>query len=146
PGRVLPLAPISVGAADIREFAAAFDPQPVHLDEIAARNTLLGGLSASGWHVSSLVMRMICDGFLLETASMGSPGIEDVRWLAPVRPDDRLTGTGRVIEARLSRRRPSMGIAIIEYDVYRETETPVFFARCTHLLRTRMAKPTGHAS
>ena len=71
---------------EIIAFASEFDPQPFHLDEAAARETLLGGLAASGWHSCAMLMRLICDDYLSEAAGMGGPGVEDVRWLKPVRP------------------------------------------------------------
>ena len=91
-GEKLPLAPFTITRDEMIAFAAEFDPQPFHLDEAAAARTLLGGLAASGWHTCAIFMRMMCDGWLNDTASMGSPGIEAVRWLHPVRAGDRLSG------------------------------------------------------
>src|SRR4051812_34907398 len=71
---------------EILAFAAEFDPQPMHLDEAAASATLLGGLGGSGWHMCSLMMRMIADGFVLNSTSMGAPGVDEVNWLRPLRP------------------------------------------------------------
>src|SRR6201989_1795722 len=70
----------------ILEFAGEYDPQPFHLDEAAAEASLLGGLAASGWHACAIMMRLNCDGFLLSATSMGAPGIDEVKWLAPLRP------------------------------------------------------------
>jgi len=78
--------PRRVSREEIIGFAAQFDPQPMHLDEEAARHTMLGGLAASGWHTCCIMMKMIADGLLLDTASMGAPGIDEVKWLRPVRP------------------------------------------------------------
>lgn len=86
PDSVEEFGPRTVTREEIVDFAAQFDPQPMHLDEEAARETMLGGLGASGWHTCAMLMRMLCDGFLLETASQGSPGVEEVRWMQPVRP------------------------------------------------------------
>lgn len=88
---------------------------PFHLDEAAGEDSLLGGLSASGWHSCCLMMRMICDGFLLDSAGMGSPGIEEVRWLRPVHPGDSLSLEATVTEARTSRSRPDMGLVKFEF-------------------------------
>ncbi len=85
-GAVAVYGPRLVTREEIVAFAAEFDPQPMHLDEAAAANTLLGGLGASGWHSCCLLMRMIADGFLLDSSSMGGPGIEEVNWLKPLRP------------------------------------------------------------
>jgi acyl dehydratase len=95
---------------EILAFAAEFDPQPMHLDEEAASRSMLKGLSASGWHLCSLMMRMICDGYIGRTASLGSPGVNEVRWLAPLRPGDDITLDVEVTEARVSRSRPETGI------------------------------------
>ena len=95
---------------EILAFAAEFDPQPMHLDEEAARHTMLQGLSGSGWHLCSLMMRMMFDGFIGRTASLGSPGVNEVRWLAPLRPGDDVTLEVDVTEARVSKSRPETGI------------------------------------
>ena len=71
---------------EILAFAREFDPQPFHLDEEAAKRSLLGGLCASGWHTASMLMRMTCDGWMLDSTAMGAPGIEEIQWLKPVRP------------------------------------------------------------
>jgi acyl dehydratase len=102
---------------EIVAFAAEFDPQPMHLDEEAARLSLLGGLAASGWHTCALMMRIICDGFVLDTASMGSPGVDEVKWLAPVRPGDSLSVRATVLETRASNSKPDRGFVIFRYDV-----------------------------
>ena len=93
-------------AEEIIAFAAEFDPQPMHMDEDVARGTMLGGLAASGWHTCSIGMRMIVDGFMGCSASIGSPGVDEVRWLKPVRPDDVLTGRTEVLEKWPSRSKP----------------------------------------
>jgi Acyl dehydratase len=91
-------------------FAAEFDPQPMHLDEEAASRSMLQGLSGSGWHLCSIMMRMMVDGFVGRSASLGSPGVTELRWLAPFRPDDQLTLDIDVVEARVSRSRPETGL------------------------------------
>ena len=109
-GASFPLGPATVTADEIVAFARDWDPQPFHLDAEAAAGTLLGGLAASGWHTTALMMRMICDAFLLDTAALGAPGIEEVRWRHPVRPGDTLAGTATVTAARPSASRPGVGI------------------------------------
>lgn len=106
-----------VTADDIVAFAAEFDPQPMHLDEAAARATMLGGLAASGWHTCALMMRIIADGFVGRSASMGSPGVEEAKWLRPVRPGDHLTVRARVLEKRPSKSRPGMGTVKFLFEV-----------------------------
>src|SRR5260370_337019 len=90
--------------------AAEFDPQRMHLDEEAAKRSMLQGLSASGWHLCSIMMRMMVDGFIGRAASLGSPGVNELRWLAPLRPGDEITLDVDVTEARVSRSRPDTGI------------------------------------
>jgi acyl dehydratase len=117
PGSTTEYGPRVVTREEILSFAAEFDPQPMHLDEEAARHTLLGGLSASGWHTCCLMMRMIADGFILNSSSMGANAIDEVRWLAPVRPGDALTVRATVVETRASRSRPDMGIVSMLFEV-----------------------------
>ena len=97
-------------AEDIKRFAKQFDPQRFHLDEEEGKKSLFGGLAASGWHLCSVMMRMMVDGFVGRSASLGSPGVNEVRWLAPMRPGDDLTLDIEVTEARVSRSRPETGI------------------------------------
>jgi acyl dehydratase len=98
-------------------FAREFDPQPFHLDEEAAKHTFAGELIASGWHSCALAMRIMCDGLILRSSSMGAPGVEEVRWLKPVRPGDLLTARWGVFETRDSRSRPEMGFAHMRVDL-----------------------------
>jgi len=116
-GEVIPLASRTVTREEILAFAAEFDPQPMHLDEAAARATPLGGLAASGWHTAAVFMRMMCDGFLLRSSSWGSPGIDELKWLRPVRPGDRLSGRAIVLSARVSKSRPEMGLVGFRFEV-----------------------------
>jgi acyl dehydratase len=85
----------------------------MHLDEEAAKRSMLQGLSGSGWHLCSIIMRMMFDGFIGRTASLGSPGVNELRWLAPLRPGDDLTLDIEVTEARVSRSRPQTGIVTL---------------------------------
>ncbi len=110
PGRFGSFGPRHVTREEILAFATEFDPQPMHLDEEAAKQSLLGGLSGSGWHLCSIMMRMMVDGFIGHAASLGSPGVNEVRWLAPLRPGDDLMLDVDVTEARPSRSRPDTGI------------------------------------
>ena len=91
PGRVFEHGPRRVPREEMIAFAAEFDPQPMHLDEAAAARTMLGGLAASGWYLCCILMRMCADAFVLNSSSMGAPGVDEVRWLLPVRPDDELS-------------------------------------------------------
>ena len=93
---------MTVKAEDIIAFAGEFDPQPMHLSEEGGKASILGGLSASGWHTCAMFMRMLCDAFLLDSTSQGSPGIDHVKWKKPVLAGDRLTGTLTVLAKRQS--------------------------------------------
>jgi len=113
-GRLGTFGPRHVTREEILAFAAEFDPQPMHLDEEAASKTMLQGLSGSGWHLCSLMMRMMFDGFIGRAASLGSPGVNELRWMAPLRPGDDITLDVDVIEARISRSRPETGIVTLK--------------------------------
>ena len=115
PGRLGTFGPHRVTQEDILAFAAEFDPQPMHLDEAAAQRSMLKGLSGSGWHLCSIMMRMAFDGFIGRTASLGSPGVNEVRWLAPLRPGDDLMLDTDVVEARVSNSRPQTGIVTFKF-------------------------------
>lgn len=110
PGSVMSFGPHLVTRDEIIEFATEFDPQPMHLDDEAANRSMLKGLSGSGWHTCAIMMRMIYDGFLHESSSLGAPGVDEVRWVRPVRPDDELTIRITVLEKRDSGSRPKVGI------------------------------------
>ena len=124
-GQELPLRPHQVTRAEILAFAAEYDPQPFHLDENAAADTLLGGLAASGWHSCALFMRMLYDGWLRESASMGSPGVESLKWLRPVRPGDCLSGRSVVLETRASQTKPDRGFVRFRHEVQNAHGSPV---------------------
>src|ERR1700730_4020757 len=116
-GSVAELGPRLVTAEEIMAFATQFDPQPMHLGDEGGRAAGVGGLIASGWHTCAILMRMIVDGFVRDAASMGSPGVDEVRWLSPVRPGDRLTARRTVLQTRVSRSRPEMGLVTFLFEV-----------------------------
>jgi acyl dehydratase len=114
PGYLGRFGPRRVTREEIIAFAAEFDPQPMHLDEEAASRSMLKGLSGSGWHLCSIIMRMMFDAFIGRTASLGSPGVNELRWLAPLRPGDDVTLDIEVAEVRVSRSRPTTGIVMFK--------------------------------
>ena len=116
-GDVAELGPVSVSEDEIVEFATRFDPQPFHVDAAAAAGTPFGGLIASGWHTTALFMGMFVRGVLLDAASLGSPGVEEIRWLAPVRPGDTLTGRSTITEVRESSTDPRRGTVFTTNEV-----------------------------
>ena len=103
--------PRHVTAEEIHDFAVEFDPQPMHLDAEMASHSMLKGLAGSGWHLCSITTRMMFDGFIGRTATLGSPGVNELRWLAPFRPGDLLLDVD-VMEARVSRCRPENGVVV----------------------------------
>ena len=109
PRETLVLGSRTVTEEEIVAFAREWDPQPFHVDPEAARESVFGGLIASGWHTVAMWMRLYVDSLLDGAASMGSPGIEELRWLAPVRPGDTLAGRLTVLETTPSERRPDRG-------------------------------------
>ena len=139
PGSVLEFAPRQVTREEIIEFAAAFDPQPMHLDEEAARASMLGGLAASGWHSCCLLMRLLSDGFLGQSHFLGAPGIEEVRWLKPLRPGESVRARATVLETRPSRSRPQLGFVKFLFELIDSsgaslmtlTVNPMFARRAT---------------
>ncbi len=125
PGRVLEFGAYPVTKDEIVTFASAFDPQPFHLDEKAAQRSILGGLSASGWHSCAILMRLNCDGFLNMTDGRGAPGIDEVKWLKPVRPGMVLSARAEVLSARVSQSRPSIGLVQFRFDMRDQDGTVV---------------------
>ena len=118
PGRVFEHGPRRLPRDEMIAFAVEFDPQPMHLDEAAARETMLGGLSASGWYLCCILMRMCVDAFVGRSSSMGAPGVEEVRWILPVRPDDELSLRATVLDTRTSKSRPEMGFVRFQFELF----------------------------
>lgn len=138
-GSSFALGPYAVEREEVLAFAAEFDPQPFHLDEDAAATGLLGGLSASGWHTCAMMMRMMYDGFLSGSTSQGSPGVDYVTWKKPIRPGDVLSGTMTVRSARLSAKRPTLGLAKLHNDIRNQSGESVLETEYTVLLLLREA-------
>jgi acyl dehydratase len=135
-GDVIALGPVTVTAEEIVEFASRYDPQPFHLDEEAGRASPFGGLIASGWHTTALFMGMFVRAVLRDSASLGSPGVDETRWRAAVRPGDTLTGRTTVIDVQPSSTKPGRGTVFTENEVFNQDGVVVltmqargFFAR-----------------
>jgi acyl dehydratase len=105
---------------EILTFARQFDPQPFHLDDEAAKRSVFGGLLASGWHTCAIYMRLMWETFLKDTASLGSPGVDEIRWVKPVRPGDTLRVRFTVVEAVPSRSKPDRGIVRVLSEVFNQ--------------------------
>ena len=109
-GDVIDVGSLTVTQDEIIAFARQYDPQAMHIDPNAASFTIYGGLIASGWHTVSLFMRLLVENVVGKTVSLGSPGVEELRWPRPVRPGDTLSGQMEIVETRASNSRPNMGI------------------------------------
>ena len=109
PGQTFELGSFTLSEAEIIDFARRFDPQPFHTDPEAAKDSPFGGLIASGWHTASATMRLMVDNFIPRESSMGSPGIDELRWTRPVRPGDTIRVTYRVLDVVPSRSKPDRG-------------------------------------
>jgi acyl dehydratase len=135
-GEVTELGPVEVTEAEILEFARRYDPQPFHVDSEAAKASPFGGLIASGWHTTAVFMGMFVRGILLDSASLGSPGVEEIRWTAPVRPGDRLSARVTIVDSQPSATNPTRGTVITSNEVRNQDGVTVmtlrargFFAR-----------------
>ncbi len=124
-GQVIDLGTRTFDEAEIVDFARKFDPQPFHVDRDAAAASHFGGIVASGWHTCSVLMRQIVDQLLLRSVSHGSPGVDEIRWLKPVRPGDTLRMSMRVIEAIPSKSKPDRGVLKCEYQGVNQHGEPV---------------------
>lgn len=118
-------------------FAGEFDPQPFHLDDRAAEASLFGKLSASGWHTCAMAMRMMCDEYLLESASLGSPGLDKLSWKKPVHPGDTLHVRLEVLESRAMASRPDVGIIRSRWDVLNQADETVLTMEGFGMFRRR---------
>ena len=136
-GDVAEYGPKVVTREEIIAFAAEFDPQPMHLDEEAARASMLGGLAASGWHSCAMMMRMMCDWFLHDAASWGGPGVYEVKWLKPVRPGDALMLRRTVASTRVSNSRPEIGFVKFDYEFINQARERVMTLTCTLMIARR---------
>lgn len=137
PGLRLEFGEKRVTAEEIVAFARDYDPQPFHLDAAAGAATHFGGLVASGWQTAGFMMRMLVDNLLSPEASLGSPGIDELRWLRPVRPGDILTVRVEVTEARRSQSRPEMGVVRQRTEVLNQKGEIVLSMLSAGLFRVR---------
>jgi len=138
-GNVAEYGPRAVTREEIVAFAAEFDPQPMHLDEHAARASMLGGLAASGWHTCVLVNRLLADGLMNEAHAMGAPGVDEVKWLKPVRPGDILSVESTVREKIDSPSRRGLGTVKIDSRVLNQRNEAVMTLTSLVLYRRRRA-------
>ncbi len=137
PGQVFELPDYAVSEVDILRFAREFDPQPIHTDPAHAAGTEMGGLIASGWHTAAIFMRMQCDSFLLDTSSIVSPGVDEIRWLRPLRPGDVLGGSVEVTKVAASRSKPDRGTVYCKAAVFNQHGEVIMTVTTRNIYRRR---------
>ena len=137
PGAVLEYGAIPLSEAEIIAFATQFDPQYFHTDPAAAKVGPYGGLIASGWHTAAVMMRLIVDHYLPQTASLGSPGIDEIRWTKPVRPGDSLSLRISVLETKRSTSKPDRGMVRALIEVLNQNQECVMTMKGMNLMRCR---------
>ncbi len=126
---------------EVIRFATEFDPQPFHVDKEAAAQSFYGGVIASGWHTCSMTMRIMVDNYLIDAAALGSPGIDELRWLRPVRPGDTLTVYSTVQEMVPSKSKPDRGVLTTLSEVENQTGEIVMTMRGKTMMKKR---PSGN--
>ena len=135
--------PHTIDAAQIKEFAAQFDPQPFHLDGEAAKATLFGGLAASGWHTAAITMRLLVDSDLKPAGGIVGAGFDELRWPRPVRPGDELHVESEVLEIRASKSRPDQGVIKVRATTLNQNNEPVQVSLGHLIVRCRPASSGG---
>jgi acyl dehydratase len=147
-GEKFALGPVKVSKADIIEFATEFDPFPFHLDEKAAKQSLLGGLAASGWQTGGLSLKMLVDALLSNIASMGGLGFSDLKWKRPLMKGDTLSGTATITSLRRSQSRPNLGILTVAFDMRNQKGQQLMTLNLANLVEVRdpSAPITGEAA
>jgi len=142
-GQVREFGATAVTREAIVQFARQFDPQPFHVDDEAAKHSLFGGLCASGWHTCAMAMRMMCDDYLLDSASLGSPGIENLRWTKPVFPGDTLSVRLTVLDTRPMASKPQVGLVRSRWEVRNQHGEGVLSMEGWGMFRRRHAAAVG---
>lgn len=135
PGEIICAGAVTLSETDILDFARRYDPQPIHLDPAAAQRSIYGGLIASGFQVVALGFRMLVEAGLLGEGSMGSPGIDELRWLRPVRPGDTLHAEAEITDVRVSRSRPDRGVVQVSYRIRNQAGEVVTTFRAAQLVQ-----------
>jgi len=143
PGSVCVYGQIAMTESDIVEFARRYDPQPMHTDPVAAARGPFGGLIASGWHTTACVMRVLVERYLSHVAALVSPGIDEMRWKAPVRPGDILRVRVTVLEASPSRSKPDRGLVRTLIEALNQNDEIVLSMRAMNLLLRRNPGPAN---
>jgi acyl dehydratase len=137
PGLVLEYGTISINEAEIIDFATRFDPQYFHIDAEAAKGGPYGGLIASGWHTAAVMMRLVADHYMSKVASLGSPGIDEIRWTRPVRPGDSLSIRISILEGKRSTSKPDRGVVHALVEVLNQKQEVVMSLKAMNIFRLR---------
>ena len=130
---------VTLTEAGIIDYAMRYDPQPIHIDRIAAADSIYGGIIASGWHVGGVAFRMFIQAGIIAGGSMGSPGVDEVRWHAPVRPGDTVHMVATVLETRPSASRDDRGYVTMQYQVYNQRDENVMSWKGVQIVQRRDA-------
>lgn len=142
-GQTYPLGPVTITEQEIIEFARHYDPAPFHLDPIAAKNSMLGGLIASGWHTCVIANRLICDQIYGPQGSSGGPGIDRLKWSAPVYPQDCLSGLAKVDNVRQSNSNPKIGFVKFHTVMHNQKNKTVLIMEYSDIFECRSHRE-GH--
>jgi acyl dehydratase len=143
PGEVVRAPGYSFTEEAVVAWGLAYDPQPFHIDRLAAERSPYGGLIASGWQVAAVSFRLIVQAGLLGSASLGAPGVDELRWLRPVRPGDTIYPEGEVLETRVSASKPDRGLVTIGYRVRNQDGETVLTMRAVQIVRRRIPEAGG---
>lgn len=141
PGAVYEYGPVALSEDEIVEFGKRYDPQYLHVDKDRAAAGVYGGLIASGWQTAAVLMRLFVDHFLPDGASLGSPGVEELRWMQPVRPGDQLRARVTILSARGSKSKPERGIVETRIDAFNQRDERVATMRAVNFMKRRSALP-----
>ncbi|HQS09763.1 MAG: dehydratase [Rhizobiales bacterium 24-66-13] len=136
-GEVKTFGSYEVTEDEIIAFASEFDAQPMHLDAAAGKASMLGGLAASGWHTCAIMMRLMCDGFLLRAAGQGSPGVTETKWREPIFPGDVVTLRRTVLQSRSSKSRPELGLVTLKLELLKPAGSVALEQECVVLFSRR---------
>lgn len=145
-GMSMTFGPKLVDRDEVIRFATDFDPQPFHLSEEAGKASLFGGLAASGWHTAGMVMRLMCDGFLLNSSSLGSPGLDSLKWLKPVMVGDALRARMTVLGTRPMKSKPHVGLVQTRWEAINQRDEVVMVIESWAMFRRRNAAEESHAA
>ena len=137
PGQTEKFGAYKVTTSEIKEFAGKYDPQFFHLDEHEAKQSLFGGLCASGWHTGAMFMRMLIDNLPPEHGSLGSPGINNLKWLKPVYPGYTLSVKSCVVQCRLSESKPGVGLVCVNYEIVNQDDIAVMTVESNAFFKCR---------